>query len=1123
MISIISGVILILKCRGLAKQGIWLSGISDADFQTLQSMCKKYFGLFLSLCSFCLSHKLFAQKEFANHWIDYGQDYFKISTLNAGVQSLNYTDLKALGFPENAQADHIQVFYRGEEIAVKITDVVQNKLSNSSQILFYSEGNTGKQDSLVYQPHGIKPKLSTNLYSDETLFYVTVSQTQLGKRIGQENTAYGSGIATNFGYHQLKKINEKEWSYNNLIGLVPLLQHSYYEDGECWTGSMIRGDSLFNEEITLSQFQKNTGKPIQFAAYVNGRYGFNHDIVAKVAGEELGHLQFYGFGENEVKTDVGEAKLNQNNAFVFSLQGQRDISIELYSLNGYTVRYPRKLEWNGTDDLIFEFEGQSNTKQDIALTLSQAVSAPLKVWDIGDASQPIEIQYTRNNNTLYFTLENSGRTRRILLSSSTKNTTAKQKYSPQALPENGNYLIISHKALWDGAQAFADYRASAAGGNHQVVLVDIEDLKEQFNFGERGPLIIRNYLAYFIAQNPTENYLLLIGNGVSFPNELKASKDKDFIPTFGYPGSDVLLSAGLGSSDSEQETFRTGRIPAKNTSQVLNYLNKVKETENQPLALYRKKLLFLSGGRTTAEIQNFRNTLSGLAQSAENSSAALQSQVISKETFEEVENVDISSQINSGIGLMTFMGHASPTHPDMNIGFVSDPYSNIANQGKYPMLYFTGCGVGNVFYRYETLAQDWLFGINKGALAIFANSFWSYPSTSSKYLNALYQTLFDESSEAGNSIGQQIQYTNGQMMQNTPDAFDKANVHQLVYLGDPSLKLFPSNAVNLNVGEQSLYVQSDSPEHTLSQSSNLNVGLYLANTGWRASENEQVDVLFTQKYNDGSSNSFTQSFAVPTYQDSLLLSIPNDAKISEIEVQVDPNNAISESNENDNKASLVFDRTAFESQDAFPENLVPDKINPVLLVKVNNARIQDTLRVFAQPKISATLQDDRSLPENAIQIFFSQNGEYTLVPEESLLLNKVNNRNISAEFQTDWQSGLYNVLVVAKDAQGNASGQSLAFTVEIVAYDSPNAQALVTPNPSTLLAKIQLTIPEGYPISENGKLLIYDETGRILEEQSIDYRPGFQSIYCLKNRASGIYFYSLELGKEKLSGRIVLH
>ncbi len=94
--------------------------------------------------------------------------------------------------------------------------------------------------------------------------------------------------------------------------------------------------------------------------------------------------------------------------------------------------------------------------------------------------------------------------------------------------------------------------------------------------------------------------------------------------------------------------------------------------------------------------------------------------------------------------MVTFMGHASPTVPDLNIGFATSPTSQLSNKGQYPFMYFNGCGVGNVFYRYETLATDWLMAADRGAIGVLSNSFWSYSTTSGRYLDALYKALFTE-------------------------------------------------------------------------------------------------------------------------------------------------------------------------------------------------------------------------------------------------------------------------------------------------------------------------------------------------------------------------------------------
>ena len=52
----------------------------------------------------------------------------------------------------------------------------------------------------------------------------------------------------------------------------------------------------------------------------------------------------------------------------------------------------------------------------------------------------------------------------------------------------------------------------------------------------------------------------------------------------------------------------------------------------------------------------------------------------------DIQLVNVSKQVNSGVNLITFFGHSSATNLDFDIGYVSNPVMGYNNKGKYPTL-----------------------------------------------------------------------------------------------------------------------------------------------------------------------------------------------------------------------------------------------------------------------------------------------------------------------------------------------------------------------------------------------------------------------------------------------------
>ena len=71
------------------------------------------------------------------------------------------------------------------------------------------------------------------------------------------------------------------------------------------------------------------------------------------------------------------------------------------------------------------------------------------------------------------------------------------------LQQPANYLIISNDRLrkpsssyGDPVTAYAAYRASVAGGGFDTLTVNVDDLYNQFSYGEKSPLAIYEFLKH---------------------------------------------------------------------------------------------------------------------------------------------------------------------------------------------------------------------------------------------------------------------------------------------------------------------------------------------------------------------------------------------------------------------------------------------------------------------------------------------------------------------------------------------------------------------------------------------------------------------------------------------------
>uniref|UniRef100_UPI00359451A9 putative type IX secretion system sortase PorU2 n=1 Tax=Persicitalea sp. TaxID=3100273 RepID=UPI00359451A9 len=960
------------------------------------------------------------QTPYTNSWIDYDQPYFKITIPKAGIYQISATELDAAGFRTSlAQKDYIQLWHRGREVAVRVVGGNDGKLGSAGYVEFFSPGNTGEQDSLVYRPYSARPPTTFSLYSDDAYYFLTVSATRKGKRVQEISFINTAAKPEKFHLERQVKEYQEEWSFNNNNGFVPNLQHSYYERGENWTGKVVRGDSLASHVVPLTNRVSDPDYPIRIKALVNGRYSTYHQLKFFVGTRQFDTLQFIGFDHRSVRGIVAENELNANDQFVLAMQSESKSSLELYSLTRYEVTYPQRFVLAGQAGKYFYLIPNPSNASTVAIeSLTDTEGATSRAYDVTDLENPRYLESTYENGQLKMNVPGTATGRTLYTSKRPLRTASVQEVTFKPYATGFDYVIVTHSLLESSAQAYAEYRRSAAGGSFGVLVADAKQLDDQFNYGERGPLGIRNFLYYQLKAGKKDKYLLLIGNGISFPDVLKTWADRDYVPTFGYPGSDVLLSAGLGGGQPDSETYRTGRLSASTNQQVLAYLDKIKEVEGAEADLSTKKVLHMSGGKSVEEISRLRTILGTMEPLVEDAYLKGSVETLVKRTTEPVEDVNISQQMNAGLGLVTFIGHASPTVPDLNIGFASSPASQVNNKGKYPFMYFNGCGVGNVFFRYETLATDWLMATDKGAIGGLSNSYWSYAPTSAKYLTKLYQALFVEDATLGRPIGEVLQKVSHDIAVGSPDPYDIANIHQLILLGDPAFVVFRISKPDYSINTKGLFVQSKNPSLALGKADSIQVGLVLANVG-KSESNRTISVRLKRTPLSGSAVVSQHIVRAPALRDTIYLTFLNSGPLSEVEVLVDDKKEVDELRRDNNLALLALDWDRAAASVVYPASVRPDRLNPVMQVTVNGTIPANDARVGANPTVEVLLKDENplALDSGLIEFYLKACDSCEFKKIEAGQINYLldDDNSLRATYQASGGPGTYTLLVQGKD------------------------------------------------------------------------------------------------------------
>ncbi len=287
----------------------------------------------------------------------------------------------------------------------------------------------------------------------------------------------------------------------------------------------------------------------------------------------------------------------------------------------------------------------------------------------------------KQNYSVFLNSDNSIQSPSISLVNST--------YLRQSI-EGAELIIISHRKFFEQAKQYSEYKITKGISN---ILVDVEDVYKEFNYGNISPLAIKKYLQY--AYNNWKirpKYLLLFGDASwDCRKVLSGSRSDCYIPSFGWPVSDYWF--GLLDGDDFDPEIIVGRIPAQTEQQVANYIEKAIAFENQPNARWMKKFLFLSGGDGELQRRSFASYRYNVFDKVEPYPICAETAWVGIKNFnagsEEQKN-EILSHLNSGTIWTFFFGHASSQVFDLDGWHVE--YMN--NKGRTGFLSTLSCNAG---------------------------------------------------------------------------------------------------------------------------------------------------------------------------------------------------------------------------------------------------------------------------------------------------------------------------------------------------------------------------------------------------------------------------------------------
>lgn len=880
--------------------------------------------LFISL----LFISQFAWAQNPQSWINFNQNYYKISVGANAAYQLEYNDLVAAGLPlATIDARTLRLYHRGEEIAIRVSGQGDGRVNEGDVIQFLGKSNDGISDAPLYQNPDDQAHQYYNLFSDTTAYFLTWrTDGSPGKRMIERNIINNTAALAD--EESVRQTNLQLYTDNGERGQRYNPQSDIYNSafdlGEGWTGVAFNNSTDFTIN-TLTKANRSGTVP-NFELLMQGRNMNSHEVEVLVGPSaaslrSLGSVSFKEYEHEVFTTDLDWADINTNGSLVVRciLQGTGRVSLSYIK-----VDYQRDTDVN--TETGGKFFMNPNPSGESYLNFANTNSSA-RLYRIDNFNEPELLKTNRVGAAINTVVQNTFNGAEIFLQNQNFIKPKIKKVTFRNLTSlNPDYVILSHPELMQPSaeyanpvKAYSSYRASAQGGGYDTLTVDILNLYNQFNYGETSPLAIYKFTEYLV-QNTDVEMVFIIGKGLNWYHNyhrrttIPSNLYHEYVPTAGAPGSDNLF--GFGLVESKRASISFGRLNAHNSQIVENYLDKIKEMEAQPFDnLRRKHFLNLSGGVSFTEVRRYIDYINDFASVETSPYIGGNYSNFTKETTQVVEYINVAEQVNKGLNLITFFGHSSPNTADIDIGLVSDEALGYNNQGKYPFILVNGCDAG-AFYQIaknaDTFGEDWINTAKKGATGLLAHVYLGFSNELKRYSDVFYAKAYGDSILINQPIGLVHREVTNQYLSlfgSNPAPLYLSQAQQMNLMCDPAYRLFPAGKPDYEIADESLEVVSYNGETIDALTPEFGIDVIIKNYGITDEDSIGVIVKRILPTNEIIVQD-TQYVAPVHYQDTIRIKVINDKPESFgqniFEVTIDAGGKIDEINENNNTARIEF-------------------------------------------------------------------------------------------------------------------------------------------------------------------------------------------------------------------------
>ncbi len=639
-----------------------------------------------------------------------GEAAVKISVQSEGWYQVSVAQLVAAGLEPNADARTLQLYAEGVE--------------QPMLILGRQAGPLGPNDSIEFYGTGIDTPFSG------TRVYWLIRGSRPGTRIASI-PALNTGLSEPQSFPFTVVLQQRTTYFGTLLN---------GENNDNFFGAAVTSEPV-DQQLTVAHADPNSNMQITVDVTLQGATDQQaHSVSVFFNGASIGEMDFANLANatNTFSVDRSSLEDGINTVTLTALQGDNDISVVQSIALHYPHTYAADANWlkatapAGSTLQIGGFSNQQIQVFDITnplaiLQLSGTVRQDSSAYDITLGLPPV-----------------AGPERTLLVFSEDQiappSGLAFHKPAALAAERLGSQMvIITHP---DFESALAPLVSMHESRGQSVEVVTIDEVFDAFNYGERSPFAIRDFLQNAESRwSRKPQYLLLVGDASLDPRNYLGLGDFDFVPTRIIETAAFKTATDDWFSDFKQngfETIATGRIPVRTASDAALVVSKIVNYE---------KGLGASHGNQQALLVADQNIGADFTTATKFAAADLPSSLQPTEIFADgldpiVVQQQVFSALNSGPLLVNYSGHGSVEQWSFADFLDDSSATNLTNGDQLSVYLLMDCLNGFFHDVYSTsLAESLLLAPNGGAVAVWASSGFTNQPPQATMNQALLQIL----------------------------------------------------------------------------------------------------------------------------------------------------------------------------------------------------------------------------------------------------------------------------------------------------------------------------------------------------------------------------------------------